>query len=398
VQLDGCRIPAEQYDALLGRGFSAQVHSNAAISPAVWDPIKDVTKQQEECLPPTGSSPRATRSQRDESEHGCSRSQPVTEALKEEDSCTGLVVDPSLVDVQSSVDSEDELHHTVITQDSPLDRAGQGEAEQYSSFSALAVLQQAQQHQSSTSTSTSFFHEHHAPHTGAPVSSKDKPLTVPPSRGIGTFGTRQLSVESTSNFMCVMKSFAASGGSRSQRRNSRASHFSSENSTTVLVNEESSTDPLALPAAISDHIQTTSSTCAALPLPSEKSMIQLQSTSSRNVSKLQEATARHERRLNMILTGQASFATDIAPPSFHHCPAVLDDSASLRHALSLDALNAALKYNPLFSVIDAAVKLQVDLKDNTAAVCAFVLLLVFDDFCTYCAFPVAFRMYVNTWC
>ena len=46
MQLDGCRISAEQYEALLEGVAEPQAPSSAAISPFVVDPARDIAEDQ----------------------------------------------------------------------------------------------------------------------------------------------------------------------------------------------------------------------------------------------------------------------------------------------------------------------------------------------------------------
>jgi hypothetical protein len=390
VQLDGCRIPPGQYDALLGRGLNnTHRHSNAAISPAVADPIQDVIDETFPS-PKAADAVRTSQSEVQQGrEHAPCSSQPVAEAMDAEESYTGLVVDPSLVDVQSSEDSGDEMCFTVVTRDAPGEHGGQAAAEQSSEISALTALQQAQKYHASTSACTSLLHEHHAQHSGGHALA-----TTPGSSRLGILETRQLSEEATFSFEATMH-IAASGGWRTQQMNSRESHLSSEDSTAVLAGEGSSTDE---PESFADLSHTVSMTCEASSCEAsqdeasssaaEAGVMQLHHAKfPRFIPKAHLAAIRHRHRLDMIATGQAVLGTDIGSQEFSLCPAVLDDQ-TLAHALAADMLPAALKYNPLFAVMHAAVKLQLNQKDRTATVCIhlFISAAVRDESCAYGAF------------
>lgn len=347
MQLDGGRIPAEQYDALLGGLGEIHAPSSATISPVVEDAAQDIAEQHEVLSPPDHRPMWATRSK--PGEHVSFASKPVAESLNAEDSYTGLVVDPSLVDVQSSVDFEDELW----PEGAPLDHASRRAPEQSISLSVLSALQQAQQTSHPASA-----HPLHSHSTGASV------LPIAPSSGL--HGTRQLHGDA--------RRFVASEISRSQRRDSRAIHLSSErlagidssvSSTTLLTAEESSTD-LVAPAAAPSPVA-----IQECPPPDNGGTIMISDVSSKlaRTKQSQQAIARHKRRLKMISSGETVFGQGAKPSSFSYgADVVPGHRLSLTHALSVDAVAAAVKYNPLFSVMNAAQDWQSQQKDSTAQV------------------------------
>lgn len=328
MQLDGCRIPVEQYDALLG-GFAATHASSSAVSPIVTNPVCDIGCAQPDPLFPESERMSAPKP----GKHEPCANKPVAESRNAQHSFPGLVVDTSLVDVQSCADLDDELHMAGTTAERPLDVRSRGSPVQSSTVPALAVLRQARQaHLSALSARQQ---------AQQPLNS-----AAPPTGGIGT---RKLPAETVSGLVAAITCIA-SGVGASQRRSSRQSHLSAESSATILAAEGPPVELVAPAAAASG------SDGAREHSPPGKSITEFQLPSDclvqRPISKRsQQAAARHKRRLKMISSG-VPFATDA--PSFSHCASLLGRNPSLVHAVSIDVITAALKYNPIFSVMDAS--------------------------------------------
>ena len=328
--------------------------------PVVADPARNIAEHQPK---DPFTARRDTKSSRSQTgERGVSfAGKPIAESLAEEDSYTGLVVETSLVDVHSSVDFDDEISPAAHSARPTLDRAGRGAAAEPSSrFSALSALQEGQHAFHLNSAYASDSHN-----TGSPV-----PVLGPasPQSGGAAFGRRDTAASQAMRAapgLLVGPLRNLSPAIMGRTKNSRASHLSPEHSKEQLCAEEASRDPLALavgpaPVAIA--------ALASAPLGAisvEAAAAQGGTAQSRQ---LQQAAARRKRRLKMIAAGSGSFGAVAISQSFSHEAAALGYSLSLTHTLSADVMAAALKYNPLFSVMEAAEHAQSQQKDDVIPV------------------------------
>ena len=125
------------------------------------------------------------------------------------------------------------------------------------------------------------------------------------------------------------------------------SYLSSEHSSALLAAEESSSDLLA-PAAEPPAVGVPDSFALEPPLHSVTSQSR----------QLMQASARHNRRLQIIAAGDSAFGGGADSQSFSPDTAVVGHGLHLMHSLSEGVLVAALQHNPLFSVLEAAEQSQ----------------------------------------